>query len=233
MAQEGWTRVSAVFGLAIVVFLVAKISRNKLLAKIAQILLVEGLLTAYAYRNPQREPLGRAADFFYAPVDGKITNIQQIENEPTFLNRPAHKMQFSSHLLDVPVIRAPFAGQVRYIYQQPNEPVRIGLESLEGQRILLEFQPDPQAFLNLPVPFADSEFVFLRTQVGESLTPSQILAVRGFGRTVLTTLYYPAKINTVLIKAGWHTQAGMTVLGRVISEKYRTEESRQESQTAN
>lgn len=146
MAQEGWLRVTALFGAAGLTFLLAKIAgenqAGEWLNKSARILGASGLLTAYAYRDPHREPLGRALDFFYAPVDGKLVSIERVENEPVFLNRPVHKMQFSSIPLDVAVIRSPFAGQVRYIYQQPNEPVRIGLESLEGQRVLLEFQPD-------------------------------------------------------------------------------------------
>jgi hypothetical protein len=104
---------------------------------------------------------------------------------------------------------------VRFIYQQPGEPVKIGLEKVGGERILLEFETPLRGGLNLVEPLADSETLFLRVQVGESLTPSQTIAIRASGKSLVTKLYYPSATNTVLVRIGEPTCGGMTVLGRV------------------
>jgi hypothetical protein len=172
-------------------------------------------LTAYSYRDPHREPLGNATDFIYAPADGTVLRVEPVEDEPLFIKGPAYRVLITSQPLDVPVLRAPLPGQVEYILQKTDDATTVGVKSAENRRYLLNFRANPYKRVSLPQPLAAKEPVELFTEAGQTFPVVEQLGVRGFGIALLTTLYVPQKDFEILIRTGQHTQAGMTVLGRI------------------
>ncbi len=219
VAREGWAWVGGLLGLGL---LAGSLSRLKEGGRLSGFLRViglalsgAGLMTAYAYRDPQREPLGTASDYVYSPADGMILSVQKVEDEPLFLNGPAYRIEITSHILDVPIQRSPLPAQVRYIHQNTGEGAKLGLETPTGQPLLLTFQLNPHTRFGLPFPLAPERVIFIRPQVGQSLKTVEEIGVRGFGTPLLTTLYLPIKDMDILCRHGQHVQAGMTVLGRI------------------
>lgn len=214
IAREGWLRVSALVGLGLLTRWVASRTNNELIAKfwrgVSNFLLPTALLVAYTYRDPQREPIGNASDYVYSPTDGKIVSIEQVDNEPLFVGSAAYRLEISSHLLDVPIQRTPLPGRVSYIYRK-DQAIKFGLQTSEGERILLTYEAKP----TLPVPLADSQIIFIRPQVGQTLDVTDKFAVRGFGQPLLTIVYLPTETMELLCHNGQHVQAGMTVIGRI------------------
>ncbi len=213
IAYEGWLRMAILFGLGIVAWWAAKWAGW--LRPVGNALAALGTLTAFAYRDPERENIGRASDYFYAPVDGKVISVAEIADEPIFVGGPAYKIEIASHPLDVPIQRTPIPAQVRYINQPANEPIsQLGLEISGGQRLLLTFQPDTYQKLRLPTPLA-APLISFRTEAGRTLTSIEKIGVRGFGNPLLTTLYLPVEGSNILCRIGEHIQAGMTIIGRI------------------
>jgi hypothetical protein len=175
-----------------------------------------GLLTAYAYREPQFEPAGSAPDFSFAPVDGKFLAADRIEDEPVFLKSAAYKILIISHMLDLPVVRAPFAGRLQFVYNRPGQPLQIGLEGTDGRRVLMTFETSPyRRDISLPVPFSDRDLVFMRKQAGDPVQAHEKIGVRGFGRSVMTTVYLQTDVSGLLARLGKQCRAGLTVLSRL------------------
>jgi len=172
-------------------------------------------VTAYSYRDPHREPLGNASDFVYAPADGTILRVEPVEDEPLFIKGPAYRILITSQPLDVPVLRAPLPGQVEYILQKTDDGTSVGVKGSENRRYLLNFRTNPYKRVSLPRPLAASEPVELFSEAGQTFPVVEKVGVRGFGIALLTTLYVPQKDFEILIRTGQHTQAGMTVLGRI------------------
>lgn len=218
IAREGWLPVGLLLGVAGLLRGLAERTENRrvkyVLRLMGNISFNLGLLTAYAYRDPYREPLGNAPDYFYSPVDGKILAVERVE-EPLYLQGPAYRIKISSHVMDVPVQRTPMAGQVRYVHREEGEgegePLKVGLETDRGLPLLLTYQPDNDVKVRLP----GRQGLSLWVEAGQSLYTVERLGVRGLGVPLLTTLYLPVEGVDVLGMVGQHVQAGMTIVGRV------------------
>jgi phosphatidylserine decarboxylase precursor-related protein len=216
--KEGWPRVAGflaaagLFGWLSTLPALAKLAR--LADGLAKVCLGGSLFTAYVYRDPRREPLGNAPDYIYAPVDGTILKIEPVEDEPLFIKGPAYRLLITSQPLDVAVLRMPLPGQIAYIHQQPGEATKVGIKNKDQGRLLLTFRSNPYKRVSLPRPLAAKKAVNLFTEAGQSLWVTRKLGMRGFGAALLTTLYIPQE-RELLCRTGQHTQAGMTVLGRI------------------
>ncbi len=219
IVKEGWPRVISLLGLA---GLFGWLSSRPLPARVAGLLgslaklgLGAAALTAYSYRDPHREPMGNASDYIYAPADGTILRTERVEDEPLFIKGPAYRLLITSQPLDVPVLRTPLPGQIDYIHQKSDEATTVGVKTRDRRCLLLSFRSNPYKRLSLPQPLASKEPVELFAEAGQSFPVVERLGVRGFGTALLTTLYLPQDNIEILCRAGQHTQAGMTVLGRI------------------
>lgn len=221
VAPEGWLRIAFTLALGLLAGRAVKWARESSLAGFFRTLgkgfFGLSLFTAFTYRDPAREPLGNAENYFYAPVDGTVLKVEQLADEPLFINGPAYKIVMTSHPLDVPMLRVPLPGLVRYIHHSFNshEPVKLGLTMANGQHYLLTCQPNPYARLKLPFPLADAQPVFLRATAGRQLGVVEQIGVRAFNVPLMTTLYLPVKGIDILCRSGQHVQAGMTIVGRI------------------
>jgi hypothetical protein len=212
IAPEGWPLAGGLLGAGLATSWLAK--RAGWLRPVSQSLTGLGLLAAFVYRNPEREALGQAEDFIYAPADGTLLSISEVAEEPLFIGGPAYRLEITSHIFDVAVLRTPMPGQVLYIHRPPNEAVtHIGLETANGQRLLISCQPDLRTPFRLP-SLLTSNSPSLRVQAGQNLPTIAPIGVRGLGIPMLTTLHFPAKGYYILCHTGLHVQAGMTAVGR-------------------
>lgn len=221
LVRRGWPRIAALFGLAALFgWLSARpfpAWLGRFFGGLARVSLGSGLVTAYVYRDPRREPLGNAPDYIYAPADGTILKIEEVADEPLFIKGPAYRLLITSQPLDVAVIRTPLPGLISYIHRDgaPQGPTTVGIKAGEGRRLLLDFRPNPYKLVSLPQPLASSAPVELFGEAGQSPDVAGRLGVRGFGVALLTTLYLPQEGIDILCRTSQHTQAGMTVLGRI------------------
>jgi hypothetical protein len=216
IAREGWLRSGVLLGAG----LLARSLSSKLswLRPVGNILTGLGFLTAFAYRDPERNSVGQAADFVYAPVDGTVLSVTEVADEPRFVGGPAYKIEIASHILDVPVLRIPMPGRVQYMNCPPSLAAgSLGLEIAGGKRLLLDYRPNLETGWRLPASISGPGFL-PRIQAGQTLTPIAKIGLRGFGVPLLTTLYFPVEGFYILSQAGFHVQAGMTVIGRAIPE---------------
>jgi len=219
IVKEGWPRVIGLLALA---GLSGWLSSRPLPAKIAGLLgslaklgLSAAALTAYSYRDPHREPMGNAANYIYAPADGTILRVEPVEDEPLFIKGPAYRLLITSQPLDVPVLRTPLPGQIDYIHRKSDEATTVGVKTQDRRHFLLNFRSNPYKRVAMPQPLASKEPVELFAEAGQSFPVVERLGVRGFGTALLTTLYLPQEGIEILCRTGQHTQAGMTVLGRI------------------
>ncbi len=217
IASEGWPRTILLGGLSIVSMALAWRSQG-LPARVykisSRLLAAAAATTAAAYRNPQREPLGNAPDYFYSPVDGTVELVEKLENEPQYISGPAYRLRIRSHLLDVPILRAPLGGRITYIHRRRNVAAKLGFDTAAG-RLLITFLRNPHTWLRLPFPLSAATTINIRPEAGQKLEVSQICGVRGFGQPLQTSLYLPYANVDILCRAGQHVQAGMSVVGRI------------------
>ena len=216
IAREGWLRSGVLLGAG----LLARGLSNRLgwLRSVGNLLTGLGFLTAFAYRDPERDPVGQSADFIYAPVDGTVLSVTEVADEPRFIGGPAYKVEIASHILDVPVLRTPMPGRVQYMNCPPGQAAgSLGLEIAGGAHLLLDYRPDLQTRLRLPALLSDSGFM-PRIQAGQTLATIATIGLRGFGVPLLTTLYFPVEGFYILSHTGLHVQAGMTIIGRTIPQ---------------
>src|SRR5689334_8296266 len=83
ITRQGWQRGAALLGAG----LLARWLSQKLgwLRPISNILTGLGFLIAFAYRDPERDRAGQSSNFIYAPMDGTILSVTEVENEPRFI----------------------------------------------------------------------------------------------------------------------------------------------------
>ena len=74
----------------------------------------------YFFRDPDREAASPSQDWILAPADGKITDIE-IVDEPYFFKGPARRISVFLSLFDVHVQRTPYQGKVEFLRYQPGD----------------------------------------------------------------------------------------------------------------
>ncbi len=224
VAPEGWLRAGGLLGAGMALRWLARQPGGRRL--VGDTLVGVGLLTAYAYRDPERDLFDTAPDFIYAPADGRILSLTELEVGPEFIGGPAFRLDIASHFLDVPMLRAPMAGRVQFIHNPPGISAgSLGIETRAGLRLLLELRPDVSNSLRLPAPIAGRP-LSLRPQAGQMVASIEKIGVRGLGIPILTSLYFPSESTYLLCKIGEPIQAGMTLVGRLKPELVNTEAMR-------
>lgn len=85
-------------------------------------------LSAYIYRNPERELMIFEKNSFLAPVDGVVTAITEISDE-----NYGYKIIVNNSYLDVAVLRVPFDAKVESVFVQKG--ARLSLDSSLAQSL--------------------------------------------------------------------------------------------------
>lgn len=164
---------------------------------------------AYFFRDPDRVPDSSAPGTVLSPADGRITDIEQVE-ESLFIQGPCWRVSIFLSLFDVHNQRAPYPGVVRFKHFQKgafapaylkdthlNESHLIGFETADG----------PVAVRQIAGILARR--IVCWPAVGEPLAAGQRFGLIKFGSRV--DLYLPLRAE-IAARVGQQVYGGKTVV---------------------
>jgi len=227
LAREGWLRLAAVgmglLGLFRLRSLFSKILKKpKLLRQLVlpivttacNLWLVLFGYMLYFYRDPLREPIASDPHLVYAPADGKLISIEEVD-EPKFIGGKAICLTFVVRPWNVQLQRAPIAGQLRYLFIEMAADERtnyLGFAGIDNRRATLTQRKKTPL---LPAFLSERRPASVRLDAGQPVTVGQKIGINSFGLGSQVQLFLPADNSVELVaQPGLFTQAGMTVLGR-------------------
>lgn len=165
----------------------------------------------YFFRDPARVAEEAGPEIILAPADGRVTDIELIE-EPLFFNGPARRVSVFLSLFDVHVQRAPFAGQVTFLHYQPGGFAPAFLKDTHTNEFNLIGFVTPRGLLAVKqITGILARRIVCWPQVGDSLERGERLGLIKFGSRVDLLLPPEAEIT---VKVGQKVYGGQTVLGR-------------------
>lgn len=177
------------------------------------------LFSAFYYRDPERLGLGVDNDFLYAPADGKVLSIEEVD-EPNFLGQRALKITIGSNLLNVHILCAPHSGRINYILSEQNVAGytnHIGLTDDNGHKLLLGKIRPRNSTLKLPRFLTSPQQNALRLKAGQQIQQKDKIGVAALGWQTLFSICIPVEERfELLVRNGQHVQAAMTVMAHFI-----------------
>jgi phosphatidylserine decarboxylase len=175
------------------------------------------VLSAIYYRKPEPHLLGRDDEYLYAPADGKVIAIEEIE-ENKFICDKALRITISINFLDLHILRAPVGGQIDYIFKEQNASSwtnYIGLKNETKHKLLLEQITPHSSTWQLPSWLSSQYHTQVQVTAGQKIKQEDKIGVAAFGWQTFFVMTIPIEQKfELLIRSGQHVQAGMTVIGR-------------------
>lgn len=172
--------------------------------------------TLFFFRDPERVPLGSDHTRLYAPVDGRILSLEEVD-EPKFIGGRATCITFAISPFSVQLHRSPVMGQLHYFFIEMLPQSRtnyLGIVTPGNHRVMLSQSWKGGKNL-LPAPLGEHRPASVRVEVGMPLNTSQKIGVSGFGFRQIVRLYIPAdNMVEFICKSGMPSKAGSTILGR-------------------
>ncbi|KAB8140467.1 phosphatidylserine decarboxylase [Chloroflexia bacterium SDU3-3] len=168
-------------------------------------------LAAILFRDPRRRtPVEDAA--LFAPADGLVVAIDELY-EHRFLHTDALRLRIRIAPLDVPVVRSPAAGTLRYVEHTPGEPHALWERSEPAQaeqlQLGIEAEWGPLLLMLQAGPLTPE--IAHQLELGARLGAGARLATMRFGANV--DLLLPADVIHDLPILGARLRAGVTRMG--------------------
>ena len=168
------------------------------------------------FRDPyRRSPTDK--DILLAPADGRITNIETVE-EDTFIGAKALRLGIFLSIFDVHINRAPCNAKVGRItyrkgkYKNAKNP-SCGSVNESNDICLVRTDSPPDRLLVRQISGAIAKRIVCRISEGRQLSSGEKFGMIKFGSR--TELYAPAGENLkCLVKVGDKVKAGLTPLIR-------------------
>lgn len=181
-------------------------------------LLPGGLLgfVLYFFRDPERA-IPRGEGLILAPADGRVTDIEEMEEDEVTHQRMLRVGIFLS-VLDVHVNRAPAAGRVVYsaehhgTYHDARDP----LASLHNAARTWAFDCGGTTLVVRQITGAIARRIVAWARVGDSVEAGERFGMIRFGSR--TELYLPATAR-VLVTVGDTVRGGSTILARLATSR--------------
>ena len=169
------------------------------------------------FRDPQRT-VPTEANILLAPADGKVTDIIELE-ENQYLQAPAIRIGIFLSVFDVHINRAPCAGRVEYIHEQPGKCINAMKyeEASDKNRansvgLLCREHPAGKVLVK-QITGAIARRIVCKCSIGGDLRAGERFGMIKFGSR--TELYLPKAENAqVLVNKGDTVRAGKTILVR-------------------
>ncbi|MCB9080315.1 MAG: phosphatidylserine decarboxylase family protein [Lewinellaceae bacterium] len=182
---------------------------------LALTLVLYGLIVQF-FRNPQR-PIPLVDDrLVYAPADGKVVVIEEVD-EPEYFN--ARRLQVSIFMspLNVHVNRVPFAGEVAYSRYHPGKYLVAWhpKSSTENERTSVVLENTHGAVLLRQIAGAMARRIRLYLEPGQQVSQGQDLGFIKFGSRV--DLLLPLQ-SEVLVSIGQTVKGNQDVIARLPEE---------------
>jgi phosphatidylserine decarboxylase len=165
----------------------------------------------YFFRDPQRTPAAISLDYVIAPADGRVTDIELVD-EPFFFEGQAQRVSVFMSVLDVHVQHSPYTGQVTLVRYQPGDFAPAYLKdthSNESNLIGLTTSRGPLAIKQIAGVLARR--IVCRVAAGDKVITGQRLGLIKFGSRV--DLYLPPDVE-VLVSFGQQVYGGETIMAR-------------------
>jgi len=166
---------------------------------------------SYFFRDPKRSPVRARPDLILAPADGRITDIERID-EPAFIQGPACRISLFLSLFDVHVQRAPYQGQVRYMQYQPGQFAPAFLKDTQANEANVIGLATPKG----PIMVKQIAGILARriicwATIGDKLATGERLGLIKFGSRV--DLLLPPEVE-VLVTVGQQIYGGQTPVAK-------------------
>ena len=168
-------------------------------------------LTAYFFRDPAR-PLLAKEGYLYAPADGWVTLVDQIEEE-RFIKGPACRIATFLSIFDVHINRSPVAGVVRY-REHVSGNFRVAWQkevSMVNERNYTGIETAHGPILVVQIAGLIARRIVCRPQVGDEVRCCQRIGLIMFGSR--TDLIFPRDVARPLVMTGARVHGGMTPIG--------------------
>ncbi len=165
----------------------------------------------YFFRDPHRFPASAAPEFIIAPADGKVTDIELLD-DPLFFKGPARRISVFMSIFDVHVQHSPYSGVVQFLHYQPGTFAPAFLEdthSNESNLIGLETPHGPLAVKQIAGIMARR--IVCWVEPGDELVTGQRLGLIRFGSRV--DLFFPPEAE-ILVTEGQQVYGGQTLMAR-------------------
>ena len=165
----------------------------------------------YFFRDPQRAPATSSPDYVIAPADGRVTDIELV-NEPLFFEGQARRVSVFMSVLDVHVQHSPYTGLVALVHYQPGDfapAYRQDTHGNESNLIGLTTSRGPLAIKQIAGVLARR--IVCRVAAGDKVVTGQRLGLIKFGSRV--DLYLPPDVE-VLVSLGQQVYGGETIMAR-------------------
>jgi phosphatidylserine decarboxylase len=183
---------------------------------IIEILLLAILIWVLSFfRDPLRIVPGDKK-IFLAPADGKITDIEIVENE--YIGGKARRIGIFLSIFDVHINRAPCDVRIENItyrkgqHRNAMNPVS-GKDNESNDLYLIRISEPEDRLIVRQISGAIARHIVCQARAGEKLTGGQQFGMIKFGSR--TELYLPAGDNIeILVRVGDKVKAGLTALAR-------------------
>ena len=173
-------------------------------------LALTGLVT-YFFRDPERV-LPTDARFLYAPADGRVMMVEEIEEE-RFIKGPATRIVIFLSIFNVHINRTPTAGVVHYREHVPGNFHAAWKKEIEpgNERQYLGLETPRGPILVVQVAGLLARRIVCRPQIGEELLAGQRIGLIKFSSR--TDLIFPRGTATPLVAPGMPVHGGVTPIG--------------------
>lgn len=182
-------------------------------------LLLIGILTAvlslfvvFFFRDPDRETEVDHNTVF-TPADGKILEIQQLQNADNPLGEPAVKVSIFMSVFNVHVNRIPIGGTVRNVTYHPGKFFSANLDKAsklnESNRVTLE-TPDSHRVVVIQIAGLIARRIACWIKKGDRVDAGQRFGLIRFGSRLEVCLPEDSKIT---VELNQKVKAGKTIIG--------------------
>jgi phosphatidylserine decarboxylase len=206
--QAAWREVKPIFVGLLGGWLLALLTRQKLLLGAATLLLGG---VCYFFRDPERDPDTSDSLAILAPADGKVTAIEVVD-EPYLFQGPARRISVFLSLPDVHVQRTPYQGRVTLLHYQPGDFAPAFLKDTHSNEFNFIGLTTPHGPLGVKqIAGILARRIVCWADLDTPLARGQRLGLVKFGSRV--DLYLPLEAE-VYVEVGQQTYGGQTVVGR-------------------
>lgn len=212
IAREGYPYIAVVAIPAVLAVAVAAFVRSTLAWTIAGVLIALAACVTAFFRDPDRDG-PRGADLVVAPADGKVIDLQVVD-EPDYMRGRALCISIFLSLLDVHVNRYPVSGEVELRSYDSGrfEPAWRRAASLSNERASTGIQADRGPLLVRQVAGLAARRIVTYARLGDHVRQGDRLGLIRFGSRVDVFMPHGA---TPAVQPGDRAVGGVTVLARL------------------
>ena len=165
----------------------------------------------YFFRDPERSPVALSPELILAPADGKVTDIEIID-EPTFFKGPVQRISIFLSLFDVHVQRAPYQAKVEFIHYQPGDFAPAFLKDTHSNEFnFIGFSTSYGPIAIKQIAGILARRIVCWSKPGDILARGERLGLVKFGSRVDLLVSQNAQ---VFVKIGQQVYGGKTIMGR-------------------